>query len=151
MLPIIFQSALGRYESLGRVLRKHVLKIFVLVIPKEGLTNPSFGSLPVNPSFGMTLTTNNKKTLKCCCTSRVPNQCSKDCILQIYSRCHTKRMIGGVLPANHPLGMKMTKNAFLRHTPHIMSLLIPDQFWIGSRNKPFIYNTKALQSACKSW
>ncbi len=61
--------------------KKTDLKVFVVVIPKEGLG-------PANPSL---------------------NIISEGSRVIFYSRCHTQRRIGGAPPANPSLGMAMTK------------------------------------------
>ena len=70
---------------------KTCLKIFVGIIPKDGLA--SWG--PVSPPFGMTPTGE----------YNLWRQQST-----IYSRCHTQRRIGGTLPSNPSLGMTTKKD-----------------------------------------
>ncbi len=69
------------------------LKVFVVVIPKEGLV--VWG--PANPSLGL------KSTIKYYCTAFID-----------YILCHTKEELAGPQATNPSLGMKMTTTKTLR-------------------------------------
>ena len=112
---------------------KTELKVFVVVIPKEGLTGRA-------PSIFLLL------------WHQLQNIIYEGSNVKFYSRRHTQRRIGGALPAHPSLGMTTTK--ILRHVfPwHISSntsvCLFYDSTQMQKKQAHFIYmNVVAKKSA----
>ncbi len=87
----------GKWLHLRHVMLKQALRSLLLSpqrrIGEQGLANPSLGMTPTIKLYSPTL------ALSPFFLNLAPKQ----------DTCHTKRRIGGALPANHSFGMKSTK------------------------------------------